>query len=286
MAFRLHKDRIPSGLFLKVATKPGKAQPDYGRTVVQAVPRQFAGGGTDFWTRYESRALPQAVSELLHEGLYAKRRPRQITWRDLHKTLVQINAGALDAIDKLIEQRINEQVEQRVNEQVNAIFQKLALKVDQASSGAVLLESSALQQQLADVAASREMLTANQIGSGLGISDETVRLREQQGEIFAVLQPGRKRGRQYPGFQLWPGIAGEPLKRILARLGTGGASAYQFFTSPNIDLASLSPLQVLSQRALTPADFANAKDLLALPDADRLAAVERAAGAFAASLEA
>jgi hypothetical protein len=205
--------------------------------------------------------------------------------RIVHSTALDIDKLIAQRVAEQVELRIAEEVELRLTEQVNVLLQKHAFTVGQALATAARLQSSAIHES-ADVAATDEMLTAIQIGQKLGVSDETVRQRELQGEIFAVLQPGRKRGRQYPAFQLWPGVAGEPLKRVLAHLGFGGASAYQFFTSPNADLASLSPLQVLSQRALTLMEGDSAKELLALADGERLSAVERAAAAFAASLEA
>ena len=41
-------------------------------------------------------------------------------------------------------------------------------------------------------------LAATELGAALGdLSDETVRQRERAGELFSVLRPGRKRGREY-----------------------------------------------------------------------------------------
>ncbi|MEN3291993.1 MAG: hypothetical protein V7642_1246 [Burkholderiales bacterium] len=286
MAFRLIKDKTPVAVQLGV--KPGpRGVLDYRSPLQEGAATYIAAGSRVVPAQFETRVPPQTVLFLNERGPHSQRRGGiryRKTLRDLyktlveHKTLVEFNADTLGALDKLIEQR--------VNEQVNAIFQKLARNAEQAASG-VAIPAASVVPQPADAADVRsDMLTANQIGAALGVSDETVRLREQQGELFAVLQPGRKRGRQYPGFQLWPGVAGEPLKRVLARLGGRGASAYQFLTSRNMDLASLSPLQVLSGRGMTPSDQVDAQDLLALCDADRLAAVERAANAFAASLEA
>lgn len=129
-----------------------------------------------------------------------------------------------------------------------------------------------------------EPLSAAELGQALGgLSDETVRLRERAGELFSVLRPGRKRGREYPAFQAWPGIAGEPLAKVLAALRSVSASAaYGFFTSPTDLLAGLTPIEaalgrLTSARALD----ADATELLAVAPDLRLAAVMKAAEAYA-----
>jgi hypothetical protein len=131
-----------------------------------------------------------------------------------------------------------------------------------------------------------EPLSAAELGQALGgLSDETVRQRERAGELFSVLRPGRKRGREYPAFQAWPGIAGEPLTKVLVTLRPSSASAaYGFFTSPTDLLAGLTPIEatlgrLTSARALD----ADATDLLAAAQAVRIAAVMKAAEAYAAS---
>lgn len=132
-------------------------------------------------------------------------------------------------------------------------------------------------------------LSAAELGQALGgLGDETVRQRERAGMLFSVLRPGRKRGREYPAFQAWLGIAGEPLERSLKALGpVGGAAAYGFFTSPADLLDGLTPIEALLGRLTTErAIDAGARALLASPTADRLDAVERTAQAYAAALAA
>ncbi len=131
-------------------------------------------------------------------------------------------------------------------------------------------------------------LSAVQLGQALGgLSDETVRLREKAGELFSLLRPGRKRGREYPAFQSWPAVVGEPLRQVLARLGGGtpvsGATAYGFFSATNPELGQLTAVEALTgsltqTRTLAP----EATALLAAPQAARLGAVLEAAGAYAA----
>ena len=73
-----------------------------------------------------------------------------------------------------------------------------------------------------------------------------MRVRERAGELFSVLRTGRKRGREYPAFQAWSGIAGKPLAKVLAALGSAsGAVAYGFFTSPTDLLGGVTPIEVL-----------------------------------------
>jgi len=185
-----------------------------------------------------------------------------------------LNADQVLAIEKLIEL----EVIRRVAPYLQQVFGRLTPPVVDPTAA----------QGPAHRSGSRpfELLSANEFGHRLGLSDESVRLRERSGEVFSVIEPGRKRGRRYPEFQLWPGLAGEPLKRILGRLpGIDGASLYQFFTSPAMELAGLSPLQVLTTID-TEAAGAEAAELLREPVERRLAAVESAAESFSAVLAA
>ncbi len=132
-------------------------------------------------------------------------------------------------------------------------------------------------------------LSAGELGKALGnLSDETVRLRERSGELFSVLRPGRKRGREYPSFQSWAGIAGKPLTEVLKALGVPSAgsaatAAYGFFTSPNDLLGGLTPVEALHGRQTSPRDLsADAKELLAAPEEVRRRAAVAAACAAAA----
>lgn len=136
-------------------------------------------------------------------------------------------------------------------------------------------------------------LSAAELGQALGgLSDETVRQRERAGELFSILRPGRKRGREYPAFQAWPGIAGQPLATAFATLNSsgsaaGGTSAYAFFTSPTDLLGGLTPIEALVGRLTTTRDVdAHTQDLLDAAPEERLQAVVKAAEAHAAQLAA
>jgi hypothetical protein len=136
-----------------------------------------------------------------------------------------------------------------------------------------------------------EPLSATQLGRALGnLSDETVRLRERSGELFSIMREGRKRGREYPAFEAWPGVAGAPLKQVLKALGLpGGASstvAYGFFMSPTEMLSGLTPVEALCGALIStsmPREVdALAQTLLRASSNERLKAVVHAAEAVAA----
>jgi hypothetical protein len=131
-----------------------------------------------------------------------------------------------------------------------------------------------------------ELLDVNEFAARLTVSDQTVRNREGQGEFFSVLAPARRRGREFPAFQLLSGVQGEPLKRTLAELkALGGAEKYQFFTTTNELLASLSPVRVLVGGAVPVGASSRAATLLKQTPALRLDAVINAAKTFAAELD-
>ena len=128
-------------------------------------------------------------------------------------------------------------------------------------------------------------LSAAELGQALGgLGDETVRQRERAGELFSILRPGRKRGREYPAFQAWPGIAGEPLATVMTALGAVGATvAYGFFTSPTDLLGGLTPIEGLLGRLTSARDLApETQALLAAAPEERRTAVVEAARACAA----
>lgn len=153
-------------------------------------------------------------------------------------------------------------------------------------------ESSALPQGRGAEMTMRdpvEPLTAAALGRAIGnLTEETVLARERAGQFFSILRPARSRGREYPAFQTWPGISGEPLARVLEILrGHGGTAAYGFFTSPSRDLECLTPIEMLIGR------MTNARKLeldvtvvLAAPYKIRLETVLEAAQDYAADLAA
>jgi hypothetical protein len=132
-------------------------------------------------------------------------------------------------------------------------------------------------------------LSAAQLGMMLGgISDERVRQRERAGELFSVLRPGRKRGREYPVFQAWAGVEGEPLTRVLLALRpASNVAIYGFFTSPTDELGGLTPIEIMIGRLTSMRVIdQGARELLDAAEDERLHAVLRAAESYATSLEA
>jgi len=150
------------------------------------------------------------------------------------------------------------------------------------------VQEGAAQREAQDSSADpAQPLSASELGQALGgLSDETVRVRERAGELFSVLRPGRKRGREYPAFQAWSGIAGKPLAEVLAALGsTSGTVAYGFFTSPTDLLGGLTPIEALIGKLTNPRNLEPEVQQLLSDDAvERLKAVEHAARAYAATL--
>jgi|APThiThiocy_cv2_1041547.scaffolds.fasta_scaffold00683_3 hypothetical protein len=180
---------------------------------------------------------------------------------------------ANQGLDETLLEQIKQIVDKRVAQQVGLLIS--------VAKGAGAEASQAPSSRI-DPAV---MLTADKFGARLGgLSDETVRLREKAGQLFSILPEGRHRGREYPTFQLLPGIAGKPLEALLNVLGDlGGALIYQFMTSPNDLLGGLSPLQLLIKE---PGGDETAASLLGLPDAQRLDAVLNCAADFHAELTA
>lgn len=197
----------------------------------------------------------------------AGRVPREQSGQKLSEALLQqgFNENILTLLEQVIDMRVAQQV---------------GLLVDAAQH----TEQEPRREHIPRVDPS-VMLTAAEFGTRLGgLSDETVRQREKAGQLFSVLPEGRHRGREYPAFQLLPGIAGEPLQAFLRVLGDlGGALIYQFMTSPNDALGGLSPLQLLIKES---GGDETAASLLALPDAQRLDAVLNCAADFRAELTA
>lgn len=134
-----------------------------------------------------------------------------------------------------------------------------------------------------------ESLSAAELGQALGgLTDETVRQRERAGELFSILRPGRKRGREYPAFQAWQGIAGQPMSKVMSALGgASSTAAYGFFTSPTDLLGGVTPIEAMLGRLTTPRRIdPSARALLDASDEERLQAVIKAAQAHAAILAA
>lgn len=127
-------------------------------------------------------------------------------------------------------------------------------KMDNLTAGAPLGHEPARETIAADPVAP---LSAAELGVLLGESEQSVRSRENSGELFSIWRASRNRGQEYPTFQAWPGVVGDSLTQILAALvplgqphPVGGTAAYGFFTSPTDLLGGLSPLELLLGRVI------------------------------------
>lgn len=151
-----------------------------------------------------------------------------------------------------------------------------------------LLERSPVEMQVPHGPDPIEPLSAEDLASCLGLGGiSDLRTLEVGGTVICISRPDRGIQREYPAFQVWPGIVGEPLTRVVAALTTyerlGSSGAYGFFTSLDDLLGHLTPIEVLTGRLLRPRaiDPAVVGLLEASPD-QRLEAVVGAAEAFAA----
>ena len=129
-----------------------------------------------------------------------------------------------------------------------------------------------------------EPLSAAEMGVRLHLVAASVRLREQAGDLFSTLPPGRERGREYPAFQAWPAIAGAPLRQVLQALGQpDGPTAWGFFSSTSPELEQLTPVEVLSGRLVRARTISDSAQALLGAHVDvRREVVQGAAQAFAA----
>lgn len=178
------------------------------------------------------------------------------------------------ALEVVIEFNVAKQVSERISELANA-----------AVIGAANVTVVSLTERHRAIAEENdpfEPLTAATLGKALGVSDETIRRREANGEIFSIMRPTRQRGREFPAFQAWDGIAGEPLARILKALQPeSGAMAHSFFVAKTMDLEGLAPIEVMVGRILVHRPLGKgALELLKASASERLAYVEGSAIAF------
>jgi hypothetical protein len=228
-------------------------------------PSTFTGGGTP------SVAAAQAIEQLRsavreHEDVAAAAvAAAGVPERALGALRSWIDVQ-LDARTSLLQADLSQQLHAYMQE-VNA-----AMQATLAATTAVSVTAKPL-----------ELLSASELGQALGgLGDQAVRLRENNREVFSVLKAGRKRGREYPAFQAWEGIVGDPLKEVLGALKElDGAAAYGFFSVRSHELADLTPVEVLHgaltrARVLAPESVA----LLNEPHALRLEAVLAAAKAY------
>lgn len=136
-----------------------------------------------------------------------------------------------------------------------------------------------------------KLVSGTELAVMLYVSEEAVRQRHQAGKLIAILREGRERGRGFPVFQSWAGVAGAPLEQILGALGYRGptvqpapldaADAFQFFTSRNEFLGGFTPVEVLTGAGLHDSADQEASDFLDRPYEERLDLVTSVARAEA-----
>lgn len=184
--------------------------------------------------------------------------------------------------------RLNALVEREVVEKMILTLSEFLVSYDPGSLLTVQYAMERAERALRGPGVQRdpfELLDAHDLGQRLGgVSDQTVRQREQQGRLFSMLKAGRLRGREYPAFQAWEGIAGAPLASVLQALGPpDGAAAYTFFATRSEDSAMLTPVEILHGYAGEGAGTLSkdAEAILGMPHERRLAGVEALARAFA-----
>lgn len=117
-------------------------------------------------------------------------------------------------------------------------------------------ESPATDELPSDIT---ETLSAKDMAARMGVSDETIRRRENSRHLFSVQNPWRHRGKRYPTFQLLTPIAGEPLRKILLALANDadgvpredeGTMVFRFFITPSPDIGNLTPIEALTGKSV------------------------------------
>lgn len=247
---------------------------DYARQLQAIAPGTADAGGIaqaalahSLRVKWEA-SLPEAVAAAKHlrdQGIieHALKAVDEVHRVALH------SAGLSSHVVELLKSWLDATVETRL----------LQRDIEFSRTAAASQELREAEEQTPLLAGPLAPLGADELGNAMGVSGETVRLREKANELFSILRPGRKRGREYPAFQAWTGVVGSPLKRVLAQLKpSDGFGAFAFFSSPNDLLLELTPIEVLaggmtSSRSV-PLD---AQELLAASDETRLEAVLEAA---------
>lgn len=153
---------------------------------------------------------------------------------------------------------------------------ELPLAIEEDSGAAPTPEQMAAGEEMLDL---EDVI---RVSNAAGRS--SVHAMEASNRLFGVLPPGRIRGKRYPKWQFEPGIAGEPLRRILTKLENVDSWArYQFFASVFPELGHLTPVEVLAgvQRSGAKSDETIA--LLQSPHDKRIRLIEELAVGFSHS---
>lgn len=248
-------------------TKPGRAKPGFKVLVVKSLK---AGSGK--WTF----DLAEATHTADLDAAVARS-------DEAHRQALKaegLSPGIIDVLDSWVTMRADARAVQ--------------LQLERASAG---LDAAAGAAPFSERERPMAPLTAHELGAALAVTDDTIRQREREGELFSLLRVGRKRGREYPAFQAWPEFntplaEGEPtpLAQTLRALGaprTEGADLYGFFSSRNDLLGDLTPVEVLVGGVTTQRDVdREVQDLLRESPRRRLEAVLSAASAYLSDLQA
>lgn len=181
-----------------------------------------------------------------------------------------------NAIGLLLEKEKIERDFSTIIEQIRA--RTAALQQRRAGLSRRIAENRASAGQLD----TSEMLSAAKLAERMSLGEESVRSRERQRAMFAILPHGRERGKVYPAFQIWEGIQGAPLKQVLEALGElDGTQVYGFFTSPHELLGMQTPIEVLIGRATTFRESAKGEALFERSPDERLKTVVDVARLYA-----
>lgn len=176
--------------------------------------------------------------------------------------------------------------ESDIAQEYKKLFSAALMNVEISSNLAVAMARSAAQQWFEGA---EKLVSGAEFARLLNLTEEAIRQRQQAGKLIAILKDGRERGRGFPVFQSWEGIAGAPLESVFGALGYagpntgGGADAtdvYQFFISKSELLGGLTPVHVLTGIA-SDVDDLEAAEFLKQPQEARLDVVLRMARAQA-----
>lgn len=180
----------------------------------------------------------------------------------------EIGAKVLDALQVFVDARIKARLAEFFSGAVEA----------ESSPNTIQSMLHLVEEEIRDPFATQ---TATEIGEQLGVSEEAVQQLEASGELFSIMRPGG-RGREYPAFQAWDGIAGKALADILRLLQpASGAMAFGFFSGKTMDLEDCAPIEILLGKLLAKRPLRQtAHKLLQASYDERLAYVQGSAVAY------
>lgn len=174
--------------------------------------------------------------------------------------------------------------------QLRSLFEDVVQELVSTKSALTQLATSVTRELVGEPG---KLVSGNELAQMLGVSEEAVRQRHQAGKLIAILTEGRERGRGFPIFQAWEGIAGATLEQVLKAIGYDGpgssvdaADAFQFFVSRNELLGDFTPVEVLTGAGLPNPEDIEAAEFLAKPYQERLEFVTNVARSLAEARDA